>query len=128
MRPSWLRYRYEAEYRLDAAGPNWLPSVLKEVRLPRWTYEGHDRGAALFVRVSQKLPEGPAEARLSIGPERPLPQVALEIDLGGRWSQDDQARPAPAAFADILEEAEGLLVLLGCRSPRFFHDATTWMR
>lgn len=128
MRRSWLRYRYEAEYRLDAAGPNWLPSVLKEVRLPRWTYEGHDRGAARFVRVTQKLPEGPAEARLAIGPERPLPEVVMTIDLEGRWQEDDRGRAPPAAFADILEEAEGLMVLLGCRSPRFFHEGTKWVR
>lgn len=120
----WLSFHYEAEYSLDAGNPNWAPTVLKEVRLPRWTYEGHDRGAAFFVRASTKSPDGPLEARLRIGPDRPLPDITLDVAIQGRWTEDDARRRPPEHIADVLEEAEALLVLLGCRGARLFFART----
>lgn len=119
MRKSWLRHIYEAEFRLDSAGPNWAAQILREIRLPRWTYEGHDYGAAVFTRAPQKLPEGSTEVRLRLLPEKPKPHVSMEVDIEGRWTEDDEMRSPPMGMADIHEEAEALLVLLGCRSPRF---------
>lgn len=123
MRPSWLTFTYHAQFRLDAGNPTWAASVLKEVRLPRWTYEAHDRGAAVFSRAPQRLPEGRAEARLRLLPSKPMPKVSLEVAVHGRWRPEDEDRRPPPSVADIIEEAEALLVLLGCRSPRFFHDS-----
>ena len=128
MRGSWLRFTYDGDVRLDPAGPTWAPAVLKEVRLPRWSYEVHDKGAAVFVRTPQKLSDGPAEARLWLRPAGGLPEVRLEILLEGRWSDDDERRSPPPSFADIREEAEALLVLLGCRSPRFKFRDTVRLR
>lgn len=119
MRPSWLCHRYEATFQLDDRGPTWAKSVMEEIRLPRWAYEGHDRGAAVFVRALQSGHGGPTEARLRLLPEAPKPSVTLEVSIQGRWTDDDETRPPAPGIADVLEEAEALLVLLGCRSPRF---------
>ncbi len=120
----WLRFHYAAEFRLDSSGPTWAADILKEVRLPRWVYEAHDRGAAYFVRAPQRLSQGMTEARLRLLPGAPMPEVGLDILIDGTWSEDDVLMSPPNAFADIHEEAEALLVLLGCRSPRFYHEKT----
>jgi len=114
----WLRFRYEATFSLDPGGPTWATAVLKEVRLPRWSFEWVDKGAAVFVRVEAETELGPAETRLWLHPEKPLPRVALEVAVPGRWTEDDEVRRPPPGFAHLLEEAEALLVLLGCRNPR----------
>lgn len=118
MRRSWLVFGYDATFQLDPAGPTWDARVLRDIRLPRWGYDIHDRGWAVFLRTEQRLPEGPAIARLMLLPERPRPQVRLEILVQGPWEEDDERRTPPPSFADVREEAEALLVLLGCRSPR----------
>ncbi len=123
-RRGWLRYHYTAEFRIDASGPTWAADILKEVRLPRWVYEAHDRGAAYFVRAPQRLSLGHTEARLRLMPGSPMPEVSLDILVDGTWHEDDALGEPPSAFADIHEEAEALLVLLGCRSPRFYHVKT----
>ena len=115
----FLRFSYEATFRLDPSGPTWSPAVLREVRLPRWGYAIHDRGTAVFARAEQRLEEGPTEARLRLTPGKPMPDVSLDIDINGRWSASDERMAPPPRFADILEEAEALLVLLGCRTPQF---------
>lgn len=120
---NWLRHIYEADFRLDAAGPTWAASVLRTVRLPRWTYEGHEYGAAILSRVPQKMTEGMTDVRIRILPEKPKAIISMEVDIRGNWSEDDEIRPPPPGMADIHEEAEALLVLLGCRSPKF-----RWLR
>ncbi len=121
-RRSWLRFRYAASFHLDPGGPTWATAVLKEVRLPRWSFEHVDRGAVVFVRTLQDLADGPTLARLWLTPGDggdPRPTVELEVAVQGRWRDDDELRAPPPAFGDLLEEAEALLVLLGCRGPRF---------
>lgn len=118
VRRSWLVFTYEATFQLDPAGPTWDERVLRDVRLPRWSYDIHDKGWAVFLRTEQKLSEGPTFAKLRLLPERPRPQVQLEVHVEGRWSDDDERRTPSPGLADIREEAEALLVLLGCRSPR----------
>ncbi len=120
----WLRFHYTAEFRLDGSGPTWAADILREVRLPRWVYEAHDRGAAYFVRAPQRFSHGNTEARLRLMPGAPLPEVSLDILVDGTWDEDAVTMSPPASFADIHEEAEALLVLLGCRSPRFYHEKT----
>jgi hypothetical protein len=117
-RTCWLCHRYEASFQLDSRGPTWAPAVLQEVRLPRWSFEGVDKGAVVFVRATQPSPNGATEARLRLTPSSPRPEVTLEVCARGKWDVDDEDDPPPAAYADILEEAEALLVLLGCRSPQ----------
>ncbi len=124
MARNWLRHVYEADFRLDAAGPTWAASVLREIRLPRWTYEGHDYGHAILSRVTQKLADGPTDVRIKILPEPPRAHITMEVDIQGRWDEDDEQRAPPPGMADIHEEAEALLVLLGCRSPKFRHVRT----
>ena len=116
---SWLCRTFDASFQLDRGGPTWAAAVLREVRLPRWAYDGHDKGAAVFVRVPGKTADGPTEARLHLTPGHPLPEVRLTICIHGRWDADDERSLPPPSLADIYEEAEALLVLLGCRSPRF---------
>lgn len=118
-RRSWLRFGYDATFSLDPGGPTWATAVLKEVRLPRWSFELVDKGAAVFVRTVEETSIGPAETRLWLVPERPMPQVRLQVAVQGRWTDDDEVRRPPPGFAHLLEEAEALLVLLGCRNPRF---------
>ncbi len=126
-RRSWLRFGYEARFSLDPGGPTWATAVLREVRLPRWSFEHIDHGAVVFVRTVQDLGDGPAQARIWLKPgietgpaaAAKLPEVKLEVAVHGRWTNDDEVRSPPPAFGQLLEEAEALLVLLGCRSPRF---------
>lgn len=119
MRRSWLRFSYEARFSLDPGGPTWATAVLKEVRLPRWSFEHVDKGAAVFGRTPLETSLGPADARIWLAPGTPFPQVLLEVAVPGRWTDDDEMRRPPPGFVHLLEEAEALLVLLGCRSPRF---------
>ncbi len=124
----WLRFDYEADFELDPAGPTWDARVLRDVRLPRWTYDIHDRGWAVFTRVEQKLSDGPTTARLLLRPGRPRPDVRLEILVHGDWQADDDRRTPTPGLGGIKEEAEALLVLLGCRSPRFRYQETYRVR
>ncbi len=126
-RRSWLRFGYEARFSLDPGGPTWATAVLREVRLPRWSFEHIDHGAVVFVRTVQDLGDGPTQARVWLKPgqesgpaaQARLPEVRLEVAVQGRWTDEDEVRSPPPAFGQLLEEAEALLVLLGCRSPRF---------
>lgn len=114
----WLRFHFRADFRLDAAKPRWTASVLKEVRLPRWTYESHDRYAAIFARAPQTTAMGPTEVSIRLLPGEPMPTVTMDIEVQGKWGDDDRGRH-PHGFGDIYEEAEALVILLGCRSPSF---------
>lgn len=127
-RRSWLRFDYDATFSLDPGGPTWATAVLKEVRLPRWSFELVDKGAAVFVRVLAETSLGTAETRLWLHPEKPLPHVRLQVAVQGRWMDDDEVRRPPPDFAHLLEEAEALLVLLGCRNPRFRWQGTVRTR
>ena len=117
-RRSWLVFCYDADFQLDAAGPTWDARVLRDVRLPRWGYDLHDKGWATFLRVEQRTQDGPAFAKLLLRPGTPRPEVRLEVHIEGRWTDEDERRTPPPGLGDIKEEAEALLVLLGCRSPR----------
>lgn len=118
VRRSWLVFSYDATFQLDPAGPTWDARVLREIRLPRWGYDIHDKGWAVFRRTEQSLSDGPTTAKLMLLPERPLPRVRLEMWVHGTWQDDDERRTPPASLGIVKEEAEALLVLLGCRSPR----------
>lgn len=117
-----MNYRYLGDVRVDQSGPNFSPAVLQTIRLPRWTYESQDMGASVFGRAQQRLPIGLTDAKLKLRPAKPLPAVELVISVYGRWEVWDEDSPPPPGFGDLKEEAEALLILLGCRSPRFRYD------
>jgi len=112
--------RFRMDFRTREKRPAWNPRVAEEVRLPTWTFEAAQQGSLVFVRSAEHVTGGDATARLFLTPASMEHPAAAQLDVAvhGRWSDEDEAHPPIGSVQDLVDEAEALLVLLGCVRPR----------
>lgn len=126
MRARVLRLRFDVAFALDRPRLTWNARVAEEVRLPTWSFEVKERGAVVFVRAEEDTSAGRATARLFLNEasdEGPA-HAHIEVGIHGRWEDAAERSPPIGAVDGLVEEAQALMVLLGCHAPHArFRDA-----
>ena len=115
-----LRMRFDVAFAVDRPRMTWNARVAQEVRLPTWSFEVKERGTVVFVRAEQETTAGTAVARLFLheATDEAPAQAHVEVGVTGRWREEHERAPPVAAVDGLVEEAEALMVLLGCHAPR----------
>ncbi len=80
------------------------PRVAEEIRLPTWSYEARERGELVFARATADIQGRPATTRLYL----PMAGDTANIEVAVKGPVEHPI------LADLVAEAEALLILLGC--------------
>ncbi len=113
---TWHRHTWRVH--LGHPRPNYNARVAEEIRLPTWGYEATERGELVFDRPTADIAGKPATTRLYL----PMAGDTATIEIATRVKTDK------AVLAELVGEAEALLIVLGCPHAGAMYDGVETTR